>query len=106
MNQNILLELNKIITAELLTPDISSVVLTHGSDTLEETCFFLELTVQTSKPIVCTAVMRPSTAVGTDGPANLLQSIVLATASNARGRGAMMSLNEHAYFSRLHSCRD
>ena len=94
MNQTILLELHKAVSAEVLKSNVSGVVLTHGSDTLEETCFFLYLTVDTEKPIVCTAAMRPSTAVSADGPANVLQSVVLATAPNARNRGAMVSLNE------------
>lgn len=94
MNQTILLELHKAVSAEVLKSNVSGVVLTHGSDTLEETWFFLYLTVDTEKPIVCTAAMRPSTAVSADGPANVLQSVVLATAPNARNRGAMVSLNE------------
>ena len=94
INQTILLDLHRAVSAEVLKANVSGVVLTHGSDTLEETCFFLYMTVNTSKPIVCTAAMRPSTAVSADGPDNLLQAVVLATAPNARDRGAMISLNE------------
>jgi len=94
INQTILLELHRLISVEVNKPSVAGVVLTHGTNTLEETCFFLELTVRTSKPIVCTAAMRPSTAVSADGPANLLQSVILASAPNARDRGVMVCLNE------------
>lgn len=94
INQTHLLELSKRITAEVDNPDVSGVVVTHGTDTLEETCFFLYLTVKTEKPIVCTAAQRPATAISADGPLNVLQSIILATAPSAKGRGAMISLSE------------
>ena len=70
-------------------PDVSGVVITHGTDTLEETAYFLHLTVNASKPVVLTAAMRPSTAFGADGPLNLIHSITLAS-SNAQGVMAML----------------
>jgi L-asparaginase len=94
INSSHLLNLTRLITAELAKPEISGVVITHGTDTLEETCFWLDLTVETDKPIVCTAAMRPATAISADGPLNLLQSVILAASPNAVGRGAMMSLND------------
>ncbi|KAK3111478.1 hypothetical protein LTR53_013225 [Teratosphaeriaceae sp. CCFEE 6253] len=94
ITQTILLQLHKAIAAELLKPDVAGVVLTHGTNTLEETAFFLELTLRTSKPVVCTAAMRPATAISADGPANLLQSVVLATAASARDRGVLVAMND------------
>lgn len=94
INQTHLLELSYRITQELSNPDISGVVVTHGTDTVEETCFFLELTVKTEKPIVCTAAMRPATALSADGPLNILQAVTLASYPTARGRGAMIVLSE------------
>ncbi|KFA71304.1 hypothetical protein S40288_06726 [Stachybotrys chartarum IBT 40288] len=94
INQTHLLELSYRVSAELARDEVSGVVITHGTDTLEETCFFLEMTVRTEKPIICTAAMRPATAISADGPMNILESVVLATAPNARGRGAMIVLSD------------
>lgn len=69
-------------------------VVTHGTDTLEETAFFLDLVVNSSKPIVVAGAMRPATALSADGPLNLFQAVVLATASNAQDRGTMITLND------------
>jgi L-asparaginase len=94
INQSHLLELSYRISAELAKPEISGVVITHGTDTMEETCFFLELTVKTEKPICCTAAMRPATALSPDGPLNALQAVKVAASPAARGRGAMMVMSE------------
>lgn len=94
INQTILLELSHRVTEELESPDVAGVVITHGTDTLEETCFFLELTVKTEKPIVCVAAMRPATALSPDGPLNALQAVVVANSPAARGRGALMVMSE------------
>lgn len=94
INSTILLNLTYHVQAELAKPDVDGVVITHGTDTLEETCFFLDLTVNSSKPIVCAGAMRPATALSADGPLNLLQAVTLAASSNARSRGAMITLND------------
>lgn len=94
INETILLELAHGITAELAKDEVSGVVVTHGTDSLEETAFFLQMTVNSTKPIVVAGAMRPATALSADGPLNLLQAVTLATSSNARGRGVMISLNE------------
>lgn len=75
-------------------PDVSGVVITHGTDTLEETAYFLDLTVNATKPVVLTAAMRPATALGADGPLNLLNSITLAVSG---GKGVMAVLNGLVY---------
>lgn len=69
----------------LARTDVTGIVITHGTDTLEETAYFLHLTVNAKKPVVFTAAMRPSTALGADGPVNLLDSITLAQDSKAHG---------------------
>ena len=94
INQTHLLELSRRVQAEVDSADVSGVVITHGTDTLEETCFFLQVTVQTEKPIVCTAAQRPATAISADGPINVLQSVSVAISPNARGRGVMINLSE------------
>ena len=94
VNQTVLLNLTKLINRELAKPEISGVVVTHGTDSLEETAFFLDMTVQSTKPVVVVGAMRPATALSADGPLNLFQAVTLATSKNARGRGAMITLNE------------
>jgi L-asparaginase/Glu-tRNA(Gln) amidotransferase subunit D len=94
INQTISLKLAQMINEELAKPEISGVVITHGTDTLEETAFFLESTVKSSKPVVCVGAMRPATALSADGPLNLYQAVVLAGSAAARDRGTMIVLND------------
>ena len=75
-------------------PDIDGFVITHGTDTLDETAYFLNLVVKTDKPVVLTGAMRPATATSPDGPMNLLQSIALAGNQQARGRGVMVVFSD------------
>ncbi|KAK5090540.1 hypothetical protein LTR05_000713 [Lithohypha guttulata] len=94
INETILLRLNELINIELAKEDVAGVVVTHGTDTLEETAFFLQLVVNSTKPVVCVGAMRPATALSADGPLNLLQAVTLASAPNAVGRGTMITLND------------
>lgn len=80
---------------------VDGVVITHGTDTLEETAMLLHLTQQTDTPIVMTAAMRPSTSLSADGPLNLLNAVRLAANPAARGRGVLVALNQ-----RVHAARD
>ncbi len=75
-------------------PDIDGFVITHGTDTLDETAYFLNLVAKTDKPIILTGAMRPATATSPDGPMNLLQSIALAGNPQARGRGVMVVFSD------------
>ncbi|ODQ77519.1 hypothetical protein BABINDRAFT_163521 [Babjeviella inositovora NRRL Y-12698] len=70
------------------------IVITHGTDTMEETAFFLQLTVKTDKPIVLCGSMRPSTAISADGPMNLYQAIVIASNRELWNRGVLVALND------------
>lgn len=89
----ILLTLSKKINT-LLRGNQQGVVITHGTDTLEETAFFLNLTVNNTKPVVLVGAMRPATAISADGPMNLFEAITLAGSPNAQDRGVMIVLND------------
>lgn len=69
------MKLSKLIQSELEKESVAGVVIMHGTDTMEETSYFLNLTVHTNKPIVMVGAMRPATALGADGPVNLLQAV-------------------------------
>ena len=78
MSFEILLTVAKRINELAKTPDINGFVITHGTDTMEESAFFLNLTVKTDKPVVMVGSMRPSTAVSADGPLNLYNAVGVA----------------------------
>jgi L-asparaginase len=73
------------VHAHLARPDVAGVVVTHGTDTLEETAWFLHRVLAPHKPVVLTAAMRPATSLQADGPQNLLDAVTLARAEGARG---------------------
>ncbi|KAI1773095.1 L-asparaginase [Hypoxylon cercidicola] len=94
MTPEILLNLTQQIQAELDSPYCQGVVVTHGTDTLEESSFFVDLTIRSEKPVVFVGAMRPATAISADGPINLLEAVTLAADPDARGRGTMIVLND------------
>src|SRR6185312_7916709 len=73
---------------------VDGFVITHGTDTMEETAFFLNLVVKGDKPVVMVGSMRPSTAVSADGPLNLYNAVGVAVDPNARGRGVLVVMND------------
>ncbi|MGQ0735321.1 MAG: asparaginase [Acidobacteriota bacterium] len=75
-------------------PGVAGVVITHGTNTLEETAYFLNLTVRHDRPVVLVGAMRPATALSADGPLNLLSAVRTAVAPEARGKGALVVLND------------
>ena len=94
MSFQILLTLTKRINELAKSPDVDGFVITHGTDTLEESAFFLNLTVKTDKPVVMVGSMRPSTAVSADGPLNLYNGVGVAIDPSARGRGVLVVMND------------
>ena len=75
-------------------PSVAGFVITHGTNTLEETAYFLNLTVKSDKPVVLVGSMRPATAISADGPLNLLNAVKTAMAPEAKGKGALIVMND------------
>ena len=96
-----LVTLGKRVAALAKQGDVDGIVVTHGTDTLEETAYFLNLVVHTDKPIVVVGSMRPGTAMSADGMLNLFNAVNVAAARDARGKGVLVAMNDE-----LNSGRD
>jgi L-asparaginase len=94
MSFEIMLTVAKRINELLPKSDVDGIVVTHGTDTMEETAFFLNLAVKSEKPVVMVGSMRPSTAVSADGPLNLYNAVGVAIDPNAKGRGVLVVMND------------
>jgi len=101
MNDAVWFKLAKRANELLAAPDVAGIVVTHGTDTLEETGFFLDLVVKSDKPIVLVGSMRPATSTSPDGPLNLYNGVAAAADPEARGRGVLVVSNDD-----LHAARD
>jgi L-asparaginase len=97
MSFDIMLKLAKRINELAPKGDVDGFVITHGTDTMEETAYFLNLTVKTDKPVVLVGSMRPSTAVSADGPLNLYNGVAVASDPQAKGRGVMVVMNDEIH---------
>jgi L-asparaginase len=94
MNDEVWLKLANRVNQLLAQPDVSGVVITHGTDTIEETAYFLNLVVKSEKPVVLTASMRPSTALSADGPLNFFNAVGVAADKDAANHGVMVVIND------------
>ncbi|HEU4690400.1 MAG TPA: type II asparaginase [Vicinamibacterales bacterium] len=94
MNDEVWLKLARRVNELAAMKDVSGIVITHGTDTIEETAYFLNLVVKTRKPIVMTAAMRPSTALSADGPLNFFNAVAVAANKDAAGRGVLVVVND------------
>jgi L-asparaginase len=94
MNDQVWIKLATRINELLAQPDVAGVAITHGTDTIEETAYFLNLVVKSKKPVVLTAAMRPSTALSADGPLNFYNAVAVAADKNAAGRGVLVVVND------------
>ena len=88
------LTLAKRVNQLLAQDNVDGIVITHGTDTLEETAYFLDLVVKSEKPVVLVGSMRPGTAMSADGPLNLYRAVILAGTKEAAGNGVMVMLND------------
>lgn len=94
MSFDIMLKVAKRINELMPKSDVDGFVITHGTDTMEETAYFLNLVVKGDKPVVMVGSMRPSTAVSADGPLNLYNAVGVAIDPSAKGRGVLVVMND------------
>ena len=91
---------HKITDVFAARSELRGIVVTHGTDTMEETAYFLDLTLGDTRPVVITGSMRPSNMAGADGPANLTSAIRTAVDSNSRGRGTLVVMDDRVFSAR------
>jgi L-asparaginase len=100
MNDEIWLKLAKRVNQVLNSPNTDGVLITHGTDTIEETSYFLDLVVKSDKPVVMVGAMRPATALSADGPGNIYNGMAVVTDPAARGKGTLVYLNDEIHYAR------
>jgi L-asparaginase len=101
MNDFVWFKLARRANELLATPDVDGIVVTHGTDTAEETGYFLDLVLKSEKPVVLVGSMRPATSLSADGPLNLYNAVAVAADRTSWGRGALVVLNDE-----VHAARD
>ncbi len=94
MNDEVWLKLAKRVNAVLAEPGTDGVLITHGTDTLEETSYFLTLVTKSDKPVVMVGSMRPATAISADGPGNIYNGVAVVADPRAKGKGTLVVLND------------
>lgn len=100
MNDEVWLKLSHKINEDFKKGKCDAVVITHGTDTMEETAFYLNLVVKSEKPVVLVGSMRPATAVSADGPSNLYNAVATAVDPKANDRGVLVVMNDQIHYAR------
>src|SRR5947209_16861253 len=100
MNDAVWIKLARRVNQVLANPEVDAVVITHGTDTMEETGYFLNLVTKSDKPVVLVGSMRPATATSADGPMNLYNAVAVAVDPAARGRGVLVVMNDQIHYAR------
>ncbi len=100
MNDESWLKIAKRVNEILDKRDIDGVVITHGTDTIEETAYFLNLVIRSKKPIILVGSMRPSTSISADGPLNLYNAVAVAASDEAINKGVLVVFNDNIYSAR------
>ena len=100
MNDEVWLKLARRVNEVLKSPDADGVLITHGTDTLEETSYFLSLVTKSDKPVVMVGSMRPATAISADGPGNIYNGVAVVSDRGARGKGTLVVLNDEIHYAR------
>ncbi|KEA46616.1 L-asparaginase II [Campylobacter mucosalis] len=100
MNNEVWLKLAKRVNELLTTGKADGIVITHGTDTMEETAYFLDLVVKSDKPIVMVGAMRNSTSMSADGPLNLFNAVNVAMSKDAVGKGVLVTMNDEIHAAR------
>ena len=98
MDAKLWLELLRATSEALARPEVDGVVIAHGTDTMEETAYFLNLTLKSDKPVVLVGAVRPATALSADGPMNIYNAVVVASSAEARGLGVLVVMNDEIHF--------
>ncbi|SDK60335.1 asparaginase [Natronincola ferrireducens] len=93
IDPTMMMELQSLVVKTIHRPDIAGVIITHGTDTLEETAYLLDLTIKCSKPIVVAGAMRNSSELGYDGPSNLAAAVCTAISPHAMNKGVLVVMN-------------
>jgi len=100
MDDAVWLKLARRLTEVLDSPTTDAALITHGTDTLEETSYFLSLVTASAKPVVMVGSMRPATAISADGPANIYNGVAVAADPGSVGRGTLVCLNDEIHYAR------
>ena len=100
MNDEVWIKLATEVNTLAAKPDVDGIAITHGTDTMEETAYFLNLVVKTDKPVVLTGSMRPSTSLSADGPLNIYNAVGVASDPRAKGRGVLVVANDDIHGAR------